>query len=83
MKIFEYKYDTIIKTESEIKYKEAMNGMNQKESVFTELCDQVKKREIDYENKLDELNLKAEQEKYIKSLLNEKSSANKLKTTRK
>lgn len=83
MKYLEYKYDTIIKTESEIKYKEAMNGMNQKESVFTELCDQVKKREIDYENKLDELNLKAEQEKYIKSLLNDKSSANKLKTTRK
>ena len=51
--------------------------MNQKESVYTEMREQVKQKEIDYDHKLEELNLRAEQEKYIKSLIDDKTTKKK------
>lgn len=58
--------------EAEIKYKEAIDGMNDKESAYAAMCDKIKQKESNYEHKLDELNLKAEQEKYICNLMSDK-----------
>lgn len=53
--------------EAEIKYNNVMQGLNQKESKYSQI-------ENDYEHKIEELNLKVEQEKYINSLLNDKTN---------
>lgn len=55
--------------EAEIKYNDVIEGLNQKESKYSQI-------ENDYEHKIEELNLKAEQEKYINSLIQEKPNRN-------
>ncbi|CAF0814719.1 unnamed protein product [Brachionus calyciflorus] len=52
-------------TEAEIRYNDVIEGLNQKESKFSQI-------ENDYEHKIEELNLKAEQEKYINNLIHDK-----------
>ena len=58
-------------SESELKYNGAMEGMKQKEKKFSELCSKFKKKEQNFENEIQEMNLKLEQDKYINQLLSE------------
>ncbi|RNA30534.1 spermatogenesis-associated 24 isoform X1 [Brachionus plicatilis] len=55
--------------EAEIKYNDVIEGLNQKESRYSQI-------ENDYEHRIEELNLKAEQEKYISSLIQDKPNRN-------
>lgn len=65
----------LIKLETEIKYKDALKGMNQREDKYSQLCGRIKQKELDYEHKIEELNLKLEQDKYINKLINDKTNA--------
>lgn len=56
-----------------MKYKETKVELNERENKYSEACNKARQKERDYEKKMEELNLKSEQEKYVNNLLNEKS----------
>ena len=48
--------------------------MVQKEKKYAQLCGKIKQKELSYEHKMQELNLKVEQDKYISKLINEQTN---------
>lgn len=50
-----------------------MQDMNHKEKMYEKLCGKIKSKERSYEHKMQELDLKAEQDKFINKLINEPS----------
>ncbi len=50
-----------------------MQDINDKEKKYEKLCGKIKSKERNYEHKMQELNLKAEQDKFINKLMNEPS----------
>lgn len=69
--------------ETEIRYTDALQDILQKEKKYTQLCGKIKQKEQSYEHKMQELNLKVEQDKFISKLLNDQTmSANSTKNTK-
>jgi hypothetical protein len=68
--------------ETEIRYNDAMNDINQKEKKYAQLCGKIKQKEQTYEHKMQEMNLKAEQDKFINKLINESSSSSRQKISK-
>jgi hypothetical protein len=62
--------------ETEIRYNDALQDIFEKEKRYSALCSKIKERELNYEYKVQELNLKMEQDKYINQLINQKTSLN-------
>ena len=58
-------------TETQIKFNNALQDVVSKEKKYTKLFDKIKQKEQTYEQNLEEINLKLEQEKYINKLFNE------------
>jgi hypothetical protein len=58
-----------------------LEDVAQKEKKYAQLCGKIKQKEQNYEHKMQELNLKVEQDKYISKLINdnEKKSGQKSK----
>lgn len=56
---------------TEVRYNEALQNITEKDKQYSKLFDKVKRKEITYEQKITEMNLKAEQDKYISKLLQE------------
>lgn len=75
--IFVWKYFSvsIFVKETEIKYSDAKQDILQKEKKYNQLCGKVKQKEQSYEHKMQELNLKLEQDKFISKMLNDRSSS--------
>ena len=48
-----------------------MNDINKNEEKYAILCKKIKSKEKNYEHKMQEMNLKAEQDKFINRLINE------------
>ena len=69
--------------ETEIRYNDALQDVVQKEKKYAQLCGKIKQKELSYEHKMQELNLKVEQDKYISKLINEQTSTkSKLKASK-
>ena len=60
--------------ETEIRYNDALQDIIEKEKKYTHLYGKLKSKELDYENKIQEINLNIEQDKYINELINEPKS---------
>lgn len=54
--------------------------MKQKDKKYSELVTKLKKKEQTFENEIQEMNLKLEQDKYINQLLNEPRSGSTTKS---
>ena len=65
----------LIKIETEIRYNDALEDVVQKEKKYAQLCGKIKQKEQNYEHKMQELNLKVEQDKYISKLINDNSTS--------
>lgn len=61
--------------ETEIRYTDALQDIIEKEKKYSQLCGKVKQKEQSYEHKMQELNLKVEQDKFISKLLNDRESS--------
>ncbi len=64
--------------ETEIKYNDAMNDINRNEEKYALLCQKIKSKEKTYEKKMQDMNLKVEQDKFIKRLINESGDSRNL-----
>lgn len=60
--------------ETEIRYTDALQDILQKEKKYTQLCGKIKQKEQSYEHKMQELNLKVEQDKFLSKLLSDQAA---------
>jgi len=60
--------------ETEIRYNDALQDIEHKEKKYKQLCGKIKQKEETYEYKVQELNLKLEQDKYINQLLSNRAN---------
>lgn len=67
---------------TEVRYNDAVQDMVEKEKRFSEMWGKIKQKEKSYEQKVHEMNLKIEQDKYINRLLDNQSNT-KLKPKKK
>ena len=58
----------------EVRYSDALNEINQKDRMYTQLFTKIKQSELKNEQKMYDLNLKLEQDRYINQLINQKTS---------
>ena len=66
----------------EVRYSDALNEINEKDKLYSQLFTKVKQNEIKNEQKMYELNLKLEQDKYINQLINQKTNSKTTKSTK-
>ena len=53
-----------------------MQDIVKKEKKYSELCNKIKEKEKSYEDKMKEMNLNLEQDKYINQIINQNTNSN-------
>ncbi len=67
----------------EVRYSDALNEINEKDKLYSQLSSKIKQNEMKNEQKIYDLNLKLEQDKYINQLItNQKSNSKTTKSTK-
>ena len=62
----------ILILETEIRYNYAIQYIAHKEKKYSQLCGKIKQKEQNYEQKIQDINLQLEQDKFINKLIYEK-----------